>query len=87
MSESINHNTFTRTQDTWCKLSDVPVHGDTLTGKGNSTIRMFFENVDGFVVPDKEKNRNNKNKHEQSYLNKLFSRLEIDLLGGSMIPK
>ena len=37
----------------WCKLSDIPVHGDTLTGKTGNTIRILFENVDGFVISDK----------------------------------
>ena len=71
MHENGNHNTFTRTQDKWCKISNTPVHGDTLTGKEKNIIRMFFENVDDFVVPDKETNRCNK-KHKQSYLNNLF---------------
>ena len=83
MSENKNRNAFTRTQDNWCKLSDKPVYRDTLTGKGNNIIRIFFENVDGFVVPDEEKNINNKNKHKQIYLNNLLSQLEIYMFGGS----
>ena len=70
MPENGNHDTFTKTytslSDKWCKLSDIPVHGDTLTGKANNTIRIFFENVDGFVVPDKTKKKRikiNTNKH------------------------
>ena len=83
MSENGNQNTFTRLEDKWFKLSDIPVHGDTLTGKSNNIIRFFFENVDGFVVRGKKKNRCNKNKHKQCYLNNLLSSLEIDIFGGS----
>ena len=55
--ENVHHENFTNeninSPEKWCKLSDIPVHGDTLTGKANNTIRILFENVDGFVVPDK----------------------------------
>ena len=70
MPENENRDNFTKTytssSDKWCKLSDIPVHGDTLTGKSNNTIRIFFENVDGFVVPDKTEKKRikiNTNKH------------------------
>ena len=66
ISENANHDTFTRAQDKRCKLSDTPACGDALTGKENKIIRIFFENVDGFVVPDKKKNINDKNKHKQT---------------------
>ena len=58
MPENGNHTnyrkTYSNSSDMWCKLSDIPVHGDTLTGKVNNAIRILFENVDGFVVPDKK---------------------------------
>ena len=71
MLENKNHDTFTKTytslSDKWCKLSDIPAHGDTLAGKAKNTIRILFKNVDGFVVPDKTKKRIkiniNTNKH------------------------
>ena len=50
----IVHNS---TSGKWCKISDIPVHGDTLTGKSNNIIRILFENVDGFVIPD-ERDKN-----------------------------
>ena len=82
ISENGNHNAFTRTQHKWCKILETPVNGDKLTGKGNNMIRTFFENVDGFVVPNKDKIEI-KNKNKQSYLNNLLHRLEIDMIGGS----
>ena len=54
-----------------------------MSGKANNTIRILFENVDGFVVPDKRDKKPNKNKYKQSYLNNLFSRLEIDIFGAT----
>jgi len=70
MSENEHHtnNTTNRSinsSDKWCKLSDIPIHGDTVTEKANNTIRILFENVDGFVVPDKKEknNKTNTNNH------------------------
>ena len=70
-----------RAQDKWCKLSDIPLYEDTLTRKANNIIRTFIENIDGCVVPDKKKNRNDKNKHKQTCLNNLLSRLETCMFG------
>ena len=39
--------------------------------------------MDGFVLPDKKEKNTNKNKYKQSYLNNLFSRLEIDVFGAT----
>ena len=66
MSENGNSDTFKRIIDKWCNLSDIPVRGEPLTEKVNNMIRMIFENVDRFVLPGKEKNRHNKNKHKKS---------------------
>lgn len=44
------------------KLSDIPVHGDTLTRKANNTMQILFKNVDGFVVRDKTDRNKSKNK-------------------------
>ena len=68
----------------WCKLKDVPVHGDTLEGKQSNVIRLMFENVDGFVIPNRQ-NLRDKGKHnyKQAYLSNLFSRLDIDLFGAA----
>ena len=69
----------------WSIFSSIPVHGDILIGKANNMIRLFSENVDGFVVPDKTTNKKNKNKnkYKQAYLNNLLSCLEVDILGAS----
>lgn len=67
----------------WCKLSDIPVHGDIVTGKANTMIRLFFGNIDGFVVSDKKTNKTNRNKYKQAYLNNLLSHLEVDIFGAS----
>ena len=64
----------------WTQFSDVPVHGDQLKGKPSDTIRVFFENIDGFWVNPKAKLSNNKN---LTYYNNLISRLEIDVVGGA----
>ena len=45
----------------WCKLKDVPVHGDTLEGKQSNVIRLMFENVDGFVIPNRQNLRDKGN--------------------------
>ena len=77
-------NEQTRPSRKWCELSNIPVHGDTLFGKANNTIRTLFENVDGLAVPDKtDKNDKNKNIYKQSYLDNLFSRLDIDIFGAT----
>ena len=58
MAEKV-HNTYTKkytsSSDRWCKLSDIPVHGDTVTGKATNTVRILFEDLVGFVIPDKIK--------------------------------
>ena len=47
-----------------------------------SIFRFYFENVDGFVVPDGNINKKHKNKYKQKYLSLLLSRLEVDMFGG-----
>ena len=66
----------------WSQFKDIPVHGDPVTGKVNNTFRFYFENVDGFVVPDGNANKKHKNKHKQIYLSLLLSRLEVNMYGG-----
>ena len=65
----------------WSKFEDVPVHGDKLTGKPDDCIRIYFENVDGFVVPDNQNKKNNIN-NKQNYLRQLLLRLDADVFGG-----
>ena len=61
MLEKVHHNDRQhRLYNKWCKLSVILVYGDIVTGKANKMIRLFFENVDGFVVPDKKTNKKNK---------------------------
>ena len=67
----------------WSQFKDIPVHGDPVTGKANNTFRFYFENVDGFVVPDGNINKKHKNKYKQKYLSLLLSRLEVDIFGGA----
>ena len=74
-------NLNTSSSDKWCKLSDIPVHGDTLTGKANNTIRILFKNTHSIVIPDNTE-KNNKNKYKKSYLNNIFSCLEVDIFWG-----
>ena len=78
-------NTFQGKQRSgmWSKLRDIPVHGDPITGKANNTIRIYFENVDGFVIPDGHIYKKHKNKYKQKYLSLLMSRLEVDVYGGA----
>ena len=66
----------------WNQFKDIPVHGDSFTGKANNTFRFYFENVDGFVVPDGNINKKHKNKYKQNYLSLLLFRLEVDIFGG-----
>ena len=57
------------TSGKWSKISDIPVHGDILSGKANNTIRILFENVDGFVVPDERgKNQIKINTNNHTYI-------------------
>ena len=64
----------------WTKFSNVLVHGDSLAGKPSNTIRVYFENIDGFRVDPKQSLRNNKN---LTYYNNLITRLDIDIVGGA----
>ena len=64
----------------WCKLKDVPVHGDNLEGKQSNVIRLVFDNVDGFLIPNRQNLRDQyKHNYKQVYLTNMFSRLDIDL--------
>ena len=67
----------------WTKFHDIPVHGDPITAKADKTIRLYFENVNGFVLPIGHINRQNKNKFKQKFLSLLMSRLEVDIFGGA----
>ena len=67
----------------WSKFRDIPVHGDPVTGKATNNIRIYFENVDGFVSPDGKLHNKHKNKFKQKYLSLLMSRLDVDLFGGA----
>ena len=46
----------------WTKYKDIEVFGDTLAGKKEHVLRLYFENIDGFSIdPDKyffEKQKN-----------------------------
>ena len=66
----------------WSKFKDIPVHGDPIIGKENHMIRFYFENVDGLVLPMKNNNKQLIKNDKQTYLNQLFSRLEVDIFGG-----
>ena len=66
----------------WSKFEDVPVHGDPLSGKATHTTRIYFENVDGFVIPEVLRKKQHKNKYKQAYMSQLLSRLEVDIFGG-----
>ena len=63
------------------KLNDKnawELNGNSLNGKSEGMIRLYFENVDGFSV-DVDKNcRHNK---KLKYLNNLLSRMEVDVMG------
>ena len=65
----------------WSKFEDVPVHGDKLTGKPEDCIRLYFENVDGFVIPSNQIKKNKIN-NKQTYLRQLLLRLDADVFGG-----
>ena len=64
----------------WSKFEEVPVHGDSLVGKPDGCLRIYFENVDGFVIPSNCIKNNNQN-NKQTYLRQLLSRLDIDVFG------
>ena len=64
----------------WVKFSDIPVHGDTLSGKQPNDCRLFFENVDGLGVQLHKNTLSDKN---LTYYNKLLQRLEVDICGGA----
>lgn len=42
----------------WSKFQDVPVHGDPLSGKPAHTTRIYFENVDGFIIQEGIRKKN-----------------------------
>ena len=68
------------TRDWWTLLEDVPVHGDELSPKDDSMIRMYFENVDGLgILPRKPVHDNNS---KIKYFNALTNRLEVDVICG-----
>ena len=71
-------------QHRWSQLSDVPVHGDPLVGKDTSTVRFFYENVDGFVLPSKKNSKLKKfnNNNKQKFLSNLLSRFDVDIFAG-----
>ena len=64
----------------WTNFSDVPVHGDKLTGKADNNIRLYFENIDGFGVDEKKSPLLNK---DVTYFNNLLKRIEVDVVGGT----
>ena len=67
----------------WSKFQDVPVHGDPLSGKPAHTTRIYFENVDGFIIQEGIRKKKHKNNYKQSYLSQLLSRLDVDICGGA----
>ena len=64
----------------WSKFDEVPVHGDSLVGKPDGCFRLYFENVDGFVIPPNQTRKHNHN-NKQTYIRHLLSRLDADIFG------
>ena len=41
----------------WSKFKDIPVDGDPIIEKANHTSILYFENVDGFIFPERNINK------------------------------
>ena len=64
----------------WTKMGDIPVHGDPMRAKDDTSVRVYFENIDGFKLRITQKLTKNVT---TNYFNTIMSKLQADIYGGA----